>query len=929
MLKKEMNPQAWTKPYRRYLALRQDDDFGTALAIAPVDVAEFLTLSRQGDFEAVTGRIQVLRQRFADSSEESLTMELAHLDVFTRLCESFRSYPIDLQSDALEMGLQACGHAIQVARALEALPCTAFYTSFMARGLRGKGLWEPACDAYRAALAIYRALTQSRPDVYRPDVAMTLNNLGIALHDLRDLEDARATFIEALRIRRELAQSRPDVYQPDVAVTLNNLGIVLSDLRALEDARAAHTEALRIRRELAQSHPDVYRPKVADTLNNFATVLRKLHALEDARAAYTEALHIRRELAQSRPDVYRPDVAMTLTNLGNVLRDLRALEDARAAHTEALRIRRELAQSRPDVYRPDVAMTLTNLGNVLCDLRALEEARATHTEALLIYRELARSRPHVYQPDMAMTLNGLGAALSDLRAFEDARAVYTEALMIYRGLAQFRPDVYRPDVAMTLNNLGNVLRGLCAPEDARDCFRNSLDLYLSTERGQELWIDASLPCANLGRLARDHGQVDEARLRAEQALDYLKRGLGQLGSPEHNDKFKSRIEDVTLILVEQFISELPCEETSGELLRLFEWLRRAESTAQLNRDEPALACLPTSFSHPIIWTQRIQDRLIFGVLLPGEQLRILQSQKIEDQLWRRQVETALNALGEGDPGKITRTAQRLFAFFPEEVCNLLLENSADPIFVSPCSETLALPLEVIPTPDGDYGPPFAGLRRLAIRFHGLAELDAILKRAVCPDGTPTVIVGDPTAGAARPLEYAQAGTEYAAGLLRTKALMGPMATRRSVLPAISDTKLGAFVFNGHGVPGGLQMAEGKFIGFRDFRAIKWENAPFIHLDCCYAGTVVGTGGGRFLGMPSVMLGCGAGAVLASFHPLYDKQAMSFSNSLYDAMIEGQALGDALMAVRRKMHAEYGGTPVYWATSVLWGNPEIRLKAQQP
>ncbi len=1056
---------SWTRPYRRYLALRQDDDFAAALTIAPVDVAEFVTLSLRGDAGAANERIAPLRERLADSREELLTIQLSYHDIYARLCETFKDFPFHQQNDALNKGVQACELAIQIARELEELPCAAFFAYIMAKGLRGRGFPQAACDALRAAWALYRELAQTSPDVYRPEVATTLNELGIVLTDLRALEDARAAYTEALLIRRELAQSRPEVYLPDVAMTLNNLGTVLSDLpaledaravyieavliyrelaqnrpdiyrrevamilsnlglvlrdlralqdaraaytealiawrelalsspdmyrpdlattlntlgkvltdlRALEDARATYIEALLIRRELAQSNPDAYRPGLAGTLNDLGLVLRDLRSFEDARAAYTEALLIRRELAQSKPDIYRPALAATLNNLGLVLRDLRALQDARGAYAEALPIYRELAQSNPDVYRPDVAATLNNLGIVLSDLRAkedmraayaealpiyrelaqsnpdvyrpylagvlnnvglvlrelraLQDARAAYAEALPIYRELAQSNPDVYRPNVAATLNNLGIVLDELRCLEDARAAYTEALLVWRELAESRPDVYRPEVAKTLNNLGNLLRVMSALDDARDCFRSSLDLLLGTERGKELWIDASGPCASLCRLARDQGRLDEARRLAEQAIEYLESGLAQLSCPEHNDKFKSPIEDATLILVEQYSSEPPSAETSGKLVRLFEWLRRVQSRAQLNQEGPALTRLPTSFPHPILWTQRVQDRLIFGVLLPGEQLRVLQSEKIESQLWRRQVETALNALAEGDPEKVAHTAGRLFASFPEEVRNLLLENSRDPIFVSPCSETLELPLELIPAPDGDNGLPFAGLRRLAVRFHGLAELDALLKRTACRDSAPTVLVGDPTAGTARALKYAQAGAEYLAGLLKAKALVGSMARRASVLPAISDPSLGTFVFSGHGAPGELLMSEGEFIGFRDFGAIKWDNAPFIHLDCCYAGTVVGGGGGRFLGMPSVMLGCGAGAVLASFHPLYDKQAMLFSNSLYGAMIAGQPLGDALMVVRRTMHAECGGTPIYWATSVLWGTPQIRLKEQ--
>jgi tetratricopeptide (TPR) repeat protein len=86
---------------------------------------------------------------------------------------------------------------------------------------------EEAVAAYEEALGIRRRLAQQQPQVYAPDVATTLNNLGIALYQLRRLEEAVAAYEEALGIRRRLAQQQPQVYAPDVATTLTNLGNAL------------------------------------------------------------------------------------------------------------------------------------------------------------------------------------------------------------------------------------------------------------------------------------------------------------------------------------------------------------------------------------------------------------------------------------------------------------------------------------------------------------------------------------------------------------------------------------------------------------------------------------------------------------------------------------------------------------------------------
>ena len=78
------------------------------------------------------------------------------------------------------------------------------------------------------------------------------------------MEEARQEFAEALQIRRELAQKNPEIYWPDAARTLNNLGILDSDQGRMEEAGKEFAEALQIRRELAQKNPETYRPDVAE-----------------------------------------------------------------------------------------------------------------------------------------------------------------------------------------------------------------------------------------------------------------------------------------------------------------------------------------------------------------------------------------------------------------------------------------------------------------------------------------------------------------------------------------------------------------------------------------------------------------------------------------------------------------------------------------
>ena len=61
-------------------------------------------------------------------------------------------------------------------------------------------------------------------DAYLPDVAMTLNNLGVLYSGTQRLEEAATAYSEALAIRRKLAEGNVARFEPDLARTLLNAG---------------------------------------------------------------------------------------------------------------------------------------------------------------------------------------------------------------------------------------------------------------------------------------------------------------------------------------------------------------------------------------------------------------------------------------------------------------------------------------------------------------------------------------------------------------------------------------------------------------------------------------------------------------------------------------------------------------------------------
>ncbi|SFV89425.1 TPR repeat-containing protein [hydrothermal vent metagenome] len=90
--------------------------------------------------------------------------------------------------------------------------------------------------------------------------------MAILYSDQDQNTQAEKAYDEALEIRRTLAKTNPDVYQPDVAMTLNNLAILYSKQNQNTQAEEAYDEALEIRRTLVKTNADVYGIDLANTL---------------------------------------------------------------------------------------------------------------------------------------------------------------------------------------------------------------------------------------------------------------------------------------------------------------------------------------------------------------------------------------------------------------------------------------------------------------------------------------------------------------------------------------------------------------------------------------------------------------------------------------------------------------------------------------
>ncbi len=311
-----------------------------------------------------------------------------------------------------------------------------------------------ALAATEEAVQLYRQLAKVETDVFRPDLARCLTNLGKRLSGVGRLRDALTATNEAIQLYRRLAEGTPDVFEPDLALSLSNLGVQYSNASRHSDALAAEEEAITIRRRLVEGAPDVFEPELARSLSNLGNRLSAVGRRYEALAATEEAVQLYRRLTANSPDAFEPDLALSLSNLGIRLSDVSRLDEALVAEEEAITIRRRLAEGAPDAFEADLAASLTNLSVHYSNEGRHEDALAAAEESTEIQRRLAIQASDAFEPGLAASLSNLGADYLALGRRDDALSAEEEAVAIRRRLAKSEPDAFEADLAASLTNLG-------------------------------------------------------------------------------------------------------------------------------------------------------------------------------------------------------------------------------------------------------------------------------------------------------------------------------------------------------------------------------------------------------------------------------------------------------------------------------------------
>lgn len=256
-----------------------------------------------------------------------------------------------------------------------------------------------------------------------PDNFVADNNLGEALREDGQIDEAIALYHDAIRVK------------PTYADAQNNLGEALMKRGDPAEAIAFLAEAIR----LSPQDPDPY--------VNLGSALSKVGRIQESIAAYQGAIRLAPDSADARTGLAAslvaagdeaggletglaaarldPNSGIAHYNAGRLLAQAGRLEESAAEYNQAIRL------------MPDFHEAHFNLGIVLASLQHMPEAIGEFRTAIRL------------KPDYAKAHSNLGSALALEGKLDEAIAEFTEALRLQPDLVEAKKNL---DYARTLKS---------------------------------------------------------------------------------------------------------------------------------------------------------------------------------------------------------------------------------------------------------------------------------------------------------------------------------------------------------------------------------------------------------------------------------------------------------------------------------------------
>ncbi|ELT90543.1 hypothetical protein CAPTEDRAFT_219276 [Capitella teleta] len=198
-----------------------------------------------------------------------------------------------------------------------------------------------------------------------PDLARTLNEIGVLSYLQNNIEVSESFFKRALDIRERVLEAD----HPDVAQSMNNLAALYNDRKMYEEAEPFYIKALDIR----EKHFPNEHPNVVSIIKHLAMMYKKMKKFDKAEPLYQRLVDIRERLF----DVNHPSVATAVVNWAVLCSEQGDHPKAQSLYERALKIYEEsLSPTHPRVYE-----TLKNLALCKYEQGEFESAASIYKRA--------------------------------------------------------------------------------------------------------------------------------------------------------------------------------------------------------------------------------------------------------------------------------------------------------------------------------------------------------------------------------------------------------------------------------------------------------------------------------------------------------------------------------------------------------------------
>ncbi|MFE8991086.1 tetratricopeptide repeat protein [Streptomyces collinus] len=295
--------------------------------------------------------------------------------------------------------------------------------------------YDEAADVYTRAVEAFRELGDPAGE------ATALLGLGINQRRLGCREEAAVTHTACLHLFRELQDPL------GMATALTGLGMTCMEQREFDRSIAAQTQAVALYLALSGDL------SAAGALDRLGLSLQEVRRHEEAADCHGRAAEIYRSVG------HRHGEATACNNLGLPLRELGRYDEALEAHSRAREIFRSLTDRRSE------AEAQGNRGTVLRILRRVGEAVEAHTEAVDTFRETKD------RTNEALALVNLATDFYQLGEHRTAEPLFAQAVSIFRDIGD------RHGEGQALNNLGLNLGMLHRRQEGVDALTRATAIY--------------------------------------------------------------------------------------------------------------------------------------------------------------------------------------------------------------------------------------------------------------------------------------------------------------------------------------------------------------------------------------------------------------------------------------------------------------------